>query len=81
MRAQKDSLATTPLRSGGHRPDRTPYDRIAAWVQDVREMRPGFNYPGVWANSNGKRGQAPFAGTALRVLRTKGDCHLFPFGT
>jgi len=26
----------------------------------------------------GKRWQAPFAGTALRVLRTKGACHLFP---
>ena len=26
----------------------------------------------------GKRGQAPFAGTALRVLRTKGACPLFP---
>ena len=25
----------------------------------------------------GKRGQAPFAGTALRVLRTKGACPLF----
>ena len=25
-----------------------------------------------------KRGQAPFAGTALRVLRTKGACPLFP---
>ena len=27
---------------------------------------------------SGKRGQAPFAGTALRVLRTKGACPLFP---
>ncbi len=27
-----------------------------------------------------KRGQAPFAGTALRVLRTKGACPLFLFG-
>jgi len=26
----------------------------------------------------GKRWQAPFAGTALRVLRTKGARHLFP---
>jgi len=26
----------------------------------------------------GKRWQAPFAGTALRVLRIKGACHLFP---
>jgi nifR3 family TIM-barrel protein len=25
-----------------------------------------------------KRGQSPFAGTALRVLRTNGDCPLFP---
>ncbi len=28
--------------------------------------------------ASGKRGQAPFAGTALRVLRTKGACPLFP---
>jgi hypothetical protein len=28
----------------------------------------------------GKRGQAPFAGTALRVLCTKGACPLFPAG-
>ena len=28
----------------------------------------------------GKRGQSPFAGTARRVLRTNGDCPLFPFG-
>ncbi len=28
--------------------------------------------------SRGKRGQAPFAGTALRVLRTKGACPPFP---
>ena len=27
---------------------------------------------------SGKSGQAPFAGTALRVLRTKGACPLFP---
>jgi RNA 2',3'-cyclic 3'-phosphodiesterase len=26
----------------------------------------------------GKRGQSPFAGTARRVLRTNGDCPLFP---
>lgn len=26
----------------------------------------------------GKRGQAPFAGTARRVLRTNGSCPLFP---
>ena len=26
----------------------------------------------------GKRGQPPFAGTARRVLRTNGDCPLFP---
>ncbi len=28
--------------------------------------------------TKGKRGQSPFAGTALRVLRTNGDCPLFP---
>jgi PLP dependent protein len=27
---------------------------------------------------DGKRGQSPFAGTARRVLRTNGDCPLFP---
>ena len=30
-----------------------------------------------WA-ATGKRGQSPFAGTARRVLRTNGDCPLFP---
>ena len=28
--------------------------------------------------SGGKRGQSPFAGTARKVLRTNGDCPLFP---
>ena len=28
--------------------------------------------------TRGKRGQSPFAGTARRVLRTNGDCPLFP---
>ena len=31
-----------------------------------------------WSESRGKRGQSPFAGTARRVLRTNGDCPLFP---
>ena len=31
--------------------------------------------------SRGKRGQSPFAGTARRVLRTNGDCPLFPTAT
>ena len=30
------------------------------------------------AGDAGKRGQSPFAGTAQRVLRTNGDCPLFP---
>jgi hypothetical protein len=30
--------------------------------------------------AEGKRGQSPFAGTARRVLRTNGDCPLFPEG-
>ena len=30
------------------------------------------------ATEAGKRGQSPFAGTARRVLRTNGDCPLFP---
>jgi uroporphyrinogen decarboxylase len=29
----------------------------------------------------GRRGQSPFAGTARRVLRTNGDCPLFPQGS
>ena len=29
-------------------------------------------------DADGKRGQSPFAGTARRVLRTNGDCPLFP---
>jgi ABC-type transport system substrate-binding protein len=32
------------------------------------------------AVGEGKRGQSPFAGTAQRVLRTNGDCPLFPGG-
>ena len=32
------------------------------------------------SSADWKRGQAPFAGTALRVLRTKGACPLFLFG-
>jgi tRNA dimethylallyltransferase len=38
----------------------------AGLVEEVRRL------------AEGKRGQAPFAGTALRVLRTKGACPLFP---
>ncbi len=34
--------------------------------------------PGTSAHDEGKRGQAPFAGTARRVLRTNGACPLFP---
>jgi hypothetical protein len=38
---------------------------------------PYKNLPPV-SMSTGKRGQSPFAGTARRVLRTNGDCPLFP---
>ena len=43
-----------------------------------RRCRRGPPAGGVSMGNTGKRGQAPFAGTARRVLRTNGACPLFP---
>jgi len=43
---------------------------------DQQDRQLGFEI--THAPLDGKRGQSPFAGTARRVLRTNGDCPLFP---
>ena len=49
------------------------YPKVVGQVANLPFSRQIGNLP-----HGGKRGQAPFAGTALRVLRTNGACPLFP---
>ncbi len=78
-----------PLRQAGLRlPSRQiveAWDRVndgrgletlqAHLVRQIRLWRPEVI---VTCDAGGKRGQSPFAGTAQGVLRTNGDCPLFP---
>jgi ribokinase len=56
-----------------------PLDAVHRAAQIAAEANvPVILNPAPAAPLEGKRGQSPFAGTARRVLRTNGDCPLFP---